>query len=211
MDVRWLGLYAIVDPEGCAGRGLEEVTEAILAGGCGVLQLRVKAPWSDRRLLGAARRTRDLCRRAGVPFVVNDRPDVARIVDADGLHLGQDDVTVADARRVVGSMCVGVSTHDEAQAAAAVEAGADLLAFGPIFATRSKADPDPTVGLERLGSVSRTVPVPVVAIGGIDAGRAGEVAEAGAALVAAISALCGAPDPAAAARSLHAAVLEAWR
>lgn len=205
MPVEWKGLYAIVDPAACRGRPAEEVADAILAGGCGVLQLRHKGPGRDRELVGVARRLASRCRRAGAPFVINDRPDLARIVDADGLHLGQGDLTVGDARRVVGSMAVGVSTHDEAQARAAVESGADLIGFGPVFETRTKADPEPVVGLELLSAVCRAVPVPVVAIGGIDLEGAALAARAGARLVAAISALCAADDPGAAARAIHRA------
>lgn len=205
MDVDWKGLYAVVDPAACRGRAPEDVADAILAGGCGVLQLRDKESRGDRALVGLGRRLAARCRRAGVPFVVNDRADLARILDADGLHLGQDDLTVSDARRIVGSMPIGVSTHDEAQAVAAVEAGADLIGFGPVFETRTKANPDPVVGLDRLAAVCDAVPVPVVAIGGMDAERAGLAAGAGARLVAAVSALCGSEDPARAAHAMHRA------
>jgi len=199
------GLYAIVDPDGCAGRTPEEIADAILAGGCGVLQLRVKRPMADRDLVALGRRLRDRCRRAGVPFVVNDRAHLARVLGADGLHLGQDDLSVEDARRVVGSLPIGVSTHGETQALAAAEAGANLIGFGPVFQTSSKARPDPTVGLDGLRSICARVSVPVVAIGGLTVERAPEARAAGAALVAAISAICAAPDPTSAARAMHRA------
>lgn len=197
------GLYAIVDPEHVGGRDPLEVARAILRGGCAVLQLRAKR-LADRELVELARAMRALTAEQGVPFVVNDRADVARIVEADGLHLGQDDLRVSEARVLVGSMPIGLSTHDLAQAEAAVREGADLIGFGPVFPTATKENPDPVVGLDRLAQVSRRVPVPVVAIGGITADHLDSIRAAGAAFVAAISAVAGAPDPEAAARRFHA-------
>jgi thiamine-phosphate pyrophosphorylase len=110
-------------------------------------------------------------------------------VNADGLHLGQDDLTVQDARRVVGEMQVGISTHDPEQAAQGEREGADLVAFGPVFKTGTKASPDPVVGLQRLADVCRSVSRPIVAIGGITPENAGEAFLAGARYVAVISAL----------------------
>lgn len=198
------GLYAIVDPAACHGRDPEVVAAAILRGGCAILQLRDKTS-ADRERLALARRIEARCRRVGVAFVVNDRPDLAVLVGADGLHLGQDDLPLAEARRVVGSACVlGRSTHDEAQAAAAIAEGADLVAFGPVHPTASKARPDPVVGLERLERICAASAAPVVAIGGITADNAVAVRAAGARWGAVIGALCGADDPEAAARALHA-------
>ncbi len=197
------GLYAIVDPSACRGRDPELVAEAALRGGCAVLQLRAKSA-TGAALLALARRIGARCRRAGVPFVVNDRPDLALLAGADGLHLGQDDVPLVEARRVVGTGCLlGRSTHDEAQARAAVAEGADLLAFGPVHPTASKEKPDPVVGLARLEQVCAASPLPVVAIGGITVDNAASVARAGARWGAVIGALCGADDPEAAARALH--------
>lgn len=205
--VDWKGLYAIVDPACCGGREPMEVAEAILRGGCAVLQLRVKMPMDDRALVDLGGRLRRACAGAGVPFVVNDRADLAVVLDADGLHLGQDDLTVPQARRVVGELPIGVSTHDPAQAARAEAEGADLIGFGPVFETGTKQDPDPVVGLSGLAEVCRSVQIPVVAIGGIDVERAAKAARAGASLVAAISALGMAADPQAAAAAMqHAAV-----
>lgn len=196
------GLYAIVDPAACGARDPERVAQAILAGGCARLQLRVKGG-SDAGWLALARKLRGRCATAGVPFIVNDRPDLALLVGADGLHLGQDDLPIAEARRIVGDLEIGRSTHDEVQARAAVAEGADLVAFGPVFATRSKEARDPTVGLERLASVCATSSRPVVAIGGLTLETAARVAGAGASFGAAIGAVCGAADPESAARALH--------
>ncbi len=199
------GLYAILDVEACAGREPVAVARAILRGGCAVMQLRSKR-LGDAERLGLARELRALCAAAGVPFVMNDRADLAVLSGADGLHLGQDDVAIEDARRIVGRMRVGVSTHSLAQARDAAARGADLIGFGPVYPTRTKDKPDEVVGITGLHDVCAQVSVPVVAIGGVTLERAGACAAAGASLVAAISAVCGAEDPEGAARALHAAV-----
>lgn len=197
------GLYAIVDPAACRGRDPERVAEAILRGGCARLQLRVK-DGGDAARLALARRIRARCAGALVPFVINDRPDIARLVGADGLHLGQDDLPISEARRVVGdAMEIGRSSHDAGQAVQAVEDGADLVAFGPVFETTSKDAPDPVVGLERLAEVCRASARGVVAIGGIRLENAAAISSAGARFGAVIGALCGAEDPEASARALH--------
>ncbi|MCA9608875.1 MAG: thiamine phosphate synthase [Myxococcales bacterium] len=199
------GLYAIVDPAVARGRDPETIAAAVLAGGCARLQLRMK-DGGDAARLALANRLRRRCAEAGVPFVVNDRPDLAVLCDADGLHLGQDDLPIAAARQIAGAREIGRSTHDPAQARAAVAEGADLVAFGPIFATTSKHDPDPVVGLEGLAAICAAVDRPVVAIGGITVERAPAIREAGAAFGAVISAICTADDPEAAARALHVAL-----
>jgi thiamine-phosphate pyrophosphorylase len=197
------GLYAIVDAERIGAERTATFVEAVLAGGCAALQLRAKAI-ADDEWLRAARALKKLCAKASVPFILNDRADLARLCDADGLHLGQSDLPIEAARKVVGSMPIGVSTHNVSQARDAEARGADLIGFGPIFATASKKQPDPTVGLESLRQTASSVKVPVVAIGGIDLDRTDAVARAGARWVAVISALSDAKDPTAAARALHA-------
>lgn len=199
------GLYAIVDPERCGGRDPIAIAEAILAGGCAALQLRAKQ-LADRDRLALARRVRALARSRGVTFVVNDRPDLAILVDADELHLGQDDLPIAEARRIVGAMPIGRSTHDLAQARAAVAEGADRIGFGPVFDTRSKVRPDPTVGVALLSDVVRAISVPVVAIGGITLERASAVRASGATHAAVIAAIGESDDPERAARELHRAL-----
>ncbi|MCB9595577.1 MAG: thiamine phosphate synthase [Sandaracinaceae bacterium] len=199
------GLYAIVDPAATRARDPEVIAKAILAGGCARLQLRFK-DGPDRARLALAQRVRALCAEAGVPFVVNDRPDLALLTKADGLHLGQDDLPIAAARSLVPEAEIGLSTHDPAQARAAEAAGADVVAFGPIFPTTSKAEPDPVVGLDALAAVCRATSRPVVAIGGLSLERAPAIRDAGAAWGAVIGAVCGADDPEAAARALHHAL-----
>lgn len=179
-------LYAIIDSE-VAERPLELAFKSLNAG-CAMLQLRAKE-LDDVAFLEIARRIRSACAHAEVPFVVNDRPDIARLVRADGLHLGQSDVRILDARKIVGHMPIGVSTHDPEQATEAADQGADLIAFGPIFETHTKVDPDPVVGLGELEAICRTVSRPVVAIGGITPENAGRALAAGARYVAAIAAL----------------------
>jgi thiamine-phosphate pyrophosphorylase len=208
---RWRGLYAIVDPALCRGRPPLLVADAILAGGCAVLQLRAKElPQTELEPLAHALAER--CRAADVPFVVNDSPELARAVGAAGVHLGQTDMAIASARAIVGDASViGVSTHDLAQAHAAEAGGADLIGFGPVFATTSKRDPDPVVGLSGLRAACAAVRVPVVAIGGVTLSNAAAVAAEGASLGAAIAALCQAEDPAAAARAMHRALRQGAR
>jgi thiamine-phosphate pyrophosphorylase len=200
------GLYAIADE--ASRHSPLALVEAFVRGGASVVQLRLKTTPAGE-LLRIARASVELCRPAGVLLLVNDRPDVARLADADGVHLGQEDLPVAEARRVLGpAALVGVSTHSDAEIDAAVAAGADSLGFGPIYATRSKPGavlppPHGLAGLSR--AVKRAGAVPVVAIGGITAATAPSVLAAGAAAVAAIGELCGADDPELAARALAGA------
>jgi len=206
------GYYAIVDasPALLGDRdALERRTRQLLDAGPCCLQLRAKEAGA-RAFAAAARRLLPLCRAVGIPFCVNDRLDVALAVGADVVHLGQDDLPLADAlklRLTAGrpDLVVGFSTHNAAQAVAAASAGADYIGFGPVFATNSKLNPDPVVGLERLAEVCRTVSVPVVAIGGVRPEQAGLLAEAGASAAAVISAVNKAADPTAAGCQVAAA------
>jgi thiamine-phosphate pyrophosphorylase len=198
------GLYAIVDPELCRGRDPLAVAAQILSGGCAVLQLRSKLV-SEAEPEPLARRMLALCRARGVPFVINDHPALALAVSADGVHLGQTDMAIERARALCGDrLAVGLSTHNLEQARDAQARGADLIGFGPVFATSSKRDHDPVVGLDGLQAVCSAVRIPVVAIGGVALANAAELARTGAALAAAISAVCGAESPEEAARALHA-------
>ncbi len=194
------GLYAVVDgPD-------EGLVAKLVEGGASVIQLRMKKAGSAE-LVEAARTLRRWTARAGVRFVVNDRVDVALLVGADGVHLGQDDLPIAEARAAsAGRLVIGVSTHDVAQARAAGLAGADYLGFGPVYATSTKENPDPVQGISALAEAVRAAaPRPVVAIGGVTPERAGELAAAGASAACAISAVNGASDVVAAARRIAAA------
>jgi thiamine-phosphate pyrophosphorylase len=186
-------LYLVVDPLD-TGRDPVELARAMLAGGARLLQLRLKRAASGE-LLATAERLRAMTAAAGATLVVNDRADVAAAAGADGVHLGQEDLPVAAARRVIGpGRLIGLSTHSEAQLEAARDAGADYLSLGPIFATTSKSAADPVIGCARLRAARRLTARPLVAIGGITAATAREVLAAGADAVAVIAAVVRARD-----------------
>jgi thiamine-phosphate pyrophosphorylase len=181
-------LYAILDVSACRLRGLEPlaVLDAFLAGGARLIQLRDKAPSSrDRLALADAAVAR--ARGAGARLIVNDRADVARLAAADGVHVGQDDLTVEDARAILGAdAIVGISTHDRLQIEAAIATSATYIAVGPIYGTATKDTGYTARGLDLVRHAAAG-PKPVVAIGGITLERAPEVLAAGAASVAVIS------------------------
>ena len=201
-------LYVILDREVARGRALPELLDAVLAGGCRLVQLRDKTlPMAE--LLPLARELQARCRAAGARFIVNDRADLALAADADGLHVGQDDLPAPAARRLLRpSMTLGVSTHDEPQARQALADGADYVAVGSMFPTGSKVSFQ-LVGPALLRRVRPLIPVPLVAIGGITETNIGEVIRAGADAVAVISAVCAAPDPAAATARFLRAIAQA--
>ena len=148
-----------------------------------------------------------LVKQGGGTFIVNDRCDVAVAVGADGVHLGQDDAPLADARGIVGpGKLIGISTHNLEQAIAAERGGADYIGFGPVFQTTTKEHPDPVVGVEGLREVRRSIRIPIVAIGGITAKNAADVRAAGADCCAVVSAVLSAPDPATAITELMQAI-----
>jgi thiamine-phosphate diphosphorylase len=198
-------LYAILDRSVARGRDLPELLEAVLAGGCRLVQLREKAlPLAE--LLPLALRLGRRCREVGALLIVNDRADLALAAGADGLHVGQDDLPAQQARALLRpGMILGVSTHDPEQARRAVADGADYVAVGSIFPTTTKAGFQ-LVGPELIQRARREVPVPLVGIGGITAENAPAVLAAGADAVAVISAICAAPDPEAATRAFLARV-----
>jgi thiamine-phosphate pyrophosphorylase len=202
------GLYAILDLGVLLGRDPLAAAEALLLGGAVALQLRAKHA-SRSALEPLARKLRDRCRQAAVPFVINDDVTLAVLVDADAVHLGQQDDGIASARRrLAPGQRIGRSTHSLAQALRAVEESVDYLGFGPVFATRTKDRADPPVGLAALHEVCLRVPLPVVAIGGLNVGCAADVARAGARAAAAIDGLLRAPDLALAARQFGEAFSE---
>lgn len=198
-------LYAILDRSVARGRDLPGLLDAVLAGGCRLVQLREKTmPLGD--LLPLARSLARRCREVGALLIVNDRADLALAAGADGLHVGQDDLPARQARGLLPSgMILGVSTHDPEQARRAVADGADYVAVGSIFPTTTKAGFQ-LVGPELIRRVRPEVPVPLVGIGGITVENAPSVLGAGADAVAVISALCAAPDPEAATRALLARI-----
>jgi len=199
-------IYPIVDLSLLAGRGLEDVVGALAAGGARLVQVRGKDA-GDRDLLEAVRRALRAARPAGMAVLVNDRPDVALLAGADGVHVGQDDLPPAQCRRLLGPQAlVGASTHTLAQVDAWAGEPVDYLALGPIFATATKADAEPVVGPALLTAARARVAVPLVAIGGITAANAARAVAAGAQGVAAISAFLGGLDVAESTRTLRRAV-----
>lgn len=193
------GFYAVLDRD-------DEALATTLAAHACVLQIRLKPRGSrveTAEIVRVARMARRVCDRANIPLVVNDRVDVALIAGADGVHLGQTDLPIDEARAIAGDrLFIGVSTHDLEQVRAACEAGADYLGFGPVFATSTKENPDRVQGLEGLRAAVATATAPIVAIGGITAGYAPEVYAAGAAAICAISAVNDTPDVGVAARAM---------
>lgn len=198
-------LYVVLDRTAAGGRALEEILDATIAGGCRMVQLREKE-WPSGRLLALAERLRDRCRRAGVTFIVNDRVDLAVAIEADGVHLGQEDLPPRVARPLLRSgMVVGRSTHSVDQARQAQAEGADYIAVGSMFPTRTKPDFQ-LVGPELIRAIRPETGAPLVGIGGVTRDNVAEVIRAGADGVAVISAVCGAPDPATATREFLAAI-----
>lgn len=183
------------------------IAEKALAGGAGMLQLRRKDA-SGRELCRLADALIPLCRRTGALFIVNDRLDIALATGADGVHLGQEDLPVAEARRILGTdRIIGASTSSTEEALKAEREGADYVGFGHIYPTGSKTKGYPPLGPEAVGEASRAIRIPLIAIGGITTENAPEPMRHGASGIALISAVTGAPDPAEAARR----VLEAMR
>lgn len=201
-----LGVYVILDVDTLAGRSLLDVAQAVIQGGAGAVQLRAKR-WDGGQVLEAARRIRPLAEAAGVLFIVNDRVDVAWLAGAGGAHLGESDIPVAEARRLLGpDAVIGFSPDDLDSARRAVLAGADYLGVGPAYGTATKPDAGPAIGPEGVGAVARALPVPVVGIGGINAANAAAVIAAGACGVAVASAVLRAPDVSRAVHDLALAV-----
>jgi thiamine-phosphate pyrophosphorylase len=196
------GLYCITDPALARGRSHIEQARLCLEGGARVIQMRDKS--SPREvLLPVARRIAALCRERDVPFVVNDDPTLAVEAGADGVHVGQDDMPPAEARRIVGpGRLIGLSTHTRAQLLAAQRLPVDYVGFGPIFATHSKDSPYAPLGPSELAWALKTATLPVVPIGGIGPDTLASLAAVGATRAAVISAAVGADDIAAAVRAL---------
>jgi thiamine-phosphate pyrophosphorylase len=185
--MRFKLFYPILDTGTAARHGVDPVEAAtsILEGGAGILQFRHKGFFS-REIFHQARQIAALCRDANALFVIDDRADIARLLSA-AVHLGQDDLSPADARIVLGDgATIGFSTHNEAQLRAAAGEPADYLAIGPIFGTATKMNPDPVVGLEELRRLRPLTARPLIAIGGITRANARSVIEAGADSVAVI-------------------------
>jgi thiamine-phosphate pyrophosphorylase len=194
MEFRLPRLYAIIDPVQTRSPGPVVVAELLLSAGVRLIQYRGKQDTS-LAMFDVSCAIAERVRQAGGTFIVNDRADVARLSGADGVHVGQEDLRVEQARHVLlPSQCVGVSTHNRAQFEEAETTSADYIAFGPIFPTGSKERPDSVVGLENLRGMRSLTRKPLVAIGGITLDNAASVIEAGADSVAVIHDLLAAED-----------------
>lgn len=196
-----LFLYGVTDRAWLRGRQLPDLVREAIAGGCSFIQLREKHA-SAAEIAELARAIMPLCRTAGVPFVIDDEVELARVVGADGVHVGQSDTAAAEARRILGpDAIVGVSAQTVAEARAAEEAGADYLGVGALIPTPTKPDAV-DVTADELASICAAVQIPVVGIGGLHANTLDVLAGSGAAGGAVVSALFAVDDPRAAAQEL---------
>ena len=211
MNPQQLKLYAITDRSWLKpGETLTEVVETLLKAGVTCVQLREKEA-EDAFILQEAQELNALCRRYGVPFLVNDRPDLAQIVGADGVHVGREDTGLTEARKQLGVNAVlGGSAHTVEEALLAEKQGADYLGVGAVFPTSSKSDVG-EMSYETLKAICKAVSIPVVAIGGISGENVGKLAGSGICGVAVISAIYAAKDVKAAAADLKTTVKEMLR
>lgn len=200
----YLRLYLVTDRDLSLGRPLTDVVASAVRGGVTAIQVREKT-LGGRAFLDEITALQRLLAGSGVPLFVNDRVDLALAAGADGVHVGQEDLPAADARRLIGpKLLLGVSVATESEARRAVAEGADYVSVSPVFLTPTKPDADTAVGIEGVERVRRAVPTsPLLAIGGIDAGNARSVVAAGADGVSVVSAIMAAADPEAAAAELR--------
>ena len=199
-------IYGITAEEYSLGRSNIEVVAHMIEAGIKIIQYREKEK-SDRQMYEECLKIRKMTRVAGVTFIINDYVDLAMLVDADGLHLGQDDLPPAAVKELVkGKMFIGLSTHSPTQAEAAVKLGVDYIGVGPIFATNTKKDVCNPVGLEYLEYVVNNIRLPFVAIGGIKEHNITEVYRRGARCIALVTEIVGATDIVAKVHSLRTAI-----
>lgn len=172
-----------------------ELTAMALAGGADTIQFRSKSG-STREMIGSATKMKALCSEAGVPLIINDRVDIALAVNADGVHLGQDDFPIPLARKLLGpDAIIGGSAGDIKEAQICLSDGADYIGSGPVYGSGSKSDAGPATGVENIRVIAEKIPLPVIAIGGVTATDIDELLRAGAYGVAVISAVCFDNDP----------------
>ncbi|MGA2185588.1 MAG: thiamine phosphate synthase [Bryobacteraceae bacterium] len=196
-------LYLVTDRLLASPRAIEAVVAAAVRGGVTAVQLREKE-CSTREFVALARKLKEMLTPLAVPLIVNDRADVALAAGADGVHAGQSDMDCRDLRRLLGpGAIIGLSVETLEQAEQAAALPVDYLGVGPIFSTSTKPDAAPAWGIEQLAELRRRTRHVLVAIGGIHAGNAGQAIAAGANGIAVVSAICAAPDPETAARSLR--------
>jgi thiamine-phosphate pyrophosphorylase len=196
-------LYLVTDRSLSCGRANLDIVRAAIAGGATCVQLREKH-CPIREFIDEARALKALLAIAGVPLIINDRLDVAMAVGADGVHLGQSDMHIRDARRLAGTaMIIGISAESVEDALHAEAEGADYIGVSPVFATPTKNDTAPALGLEGIRAIRAAVTLPLVGIGGIQQENAADIIRAGADGVAVVSAIVSAPCPRSAATALR--------
>lgn len=204
-------LYLVTDRGLARGRTTLEIVSAAVDGGATVVQLREK-DCSTRDFIEQALAIKEFLEDRGVPLIINDRVDVAQAVKADGVHLGQTDMPLGLAKKILGdSMIIGISAESLQDAIEAERGGADYLGVSPIYTTPTKTDTAPPLGLEGLREIRKAVELPLVGIGGLTGKNAAEVIRSGADGVAVVSAIVAADDPEAAARELKQVIEEARR
>ncbi|TYC56096.1 thiamine phosphate synthase [Rhodobacterales bacterium] len=201
-----LSLYLVLDPGLCAGIGMVETTRRAVAGGVTMIQLRDKTA-GTAGLIETGRRLKDVLAGTGVKLIVNDDVDAVLAIGADGLHVGQSDMSAAEARRRLGGEAIlGLSAETPDLIAAVDPAVVDYIGTGPVFATATKPDHHPPVGFDGVAALIAASPVPAVAIGGLKKEHVAQVLGAGADGLAVVSAICGQPDPRAAAAEIAAEI-----
>lgn len=207
--LRHTGLYGITAEKLSQGRSNLEVVQSMLASGIRVIQYREKAK-SGREKNEQCLALRKMTAQAGACFIIDDDAALALACDADGVHIGQDDLPIEKVRKIVGNKIIGLSTHSPEQAEDAVRRGADYIGVGPLFETHTKTDVCAPVGLSYLDYVIQHIPLPFVAIGGIKEHNIAEVASRGAGCICLVSDVVGAPDISAKIKELRTAMNAAY-
>lgn len=206
--VNW-SVCVVTDRRTAGSRSIIDVVRSAIAGGVTLVQLREKGA-VPHEMMTLGRALREITRATGIPLIVNDNVDVALAIDAEGLHVGQSDLSADMARRLLGpKRILGVSAATVEEAVRAERANADYLGVGDIYGTPSKPDAGPPIGLARLAEIAHTVSIPIIGIGGITEANAAAVIDAGADGVAVITAIVGAHDPEAATRTLRTTITRA--
>ncbi|MGK6314711.1 thiamine phosphate synthase [Neorhizobium sp. DT-125] len=197
-----LSVYLVLDPDLCSGIGMVETARLAVEGGATIVQLRDKHA-DIAQMIETGRALKAALRGTGVPLIVNDDVDAAIAIEADGVHVGQSDMVAVMARQRIGrDMILGLSVETEELARRVDPSVIDYVGIGPVFATATKPDHKQPIGFDGLARIVSAAPVPAVAIGGIKAEHAGPALTAGAKGIAVVSAICGQPDPKAAARRI---------
>ena len=203
-------IYIVTDSFLSRGKPPYQIVSEAIEGGASVIQYRDKRGLSTRSMIEEANRIMEVARKKNIPVIINDRLDIALAIDADGIHLGQDDLPIPIARKYLGNeKIIGASVRNIREMEEAIELGSDYLAISGIFPSTTKLDVGVPIGLDMVKKITKLSRVPVIGIGGINVANAGAVIRSGAAGVAVVSAVVGAKDPAAAVRSLRLAIRSA--